>query len=419
MNHRERVLTALNHEEGPVPIDFGSTFITGIHCSVVGALRDYYGLEKRPVKVCEPYQMLGLVEDDLKQAMGIDTTSIFPHKTIFGFVNEDWKPYRAPWGQELLVSRHFNTTVGPDGTTCIYPQGDMSVPPSGQMPKSGFFFDSIERIDPDFDEDHLELADNLEEFKPMESADEAYWRAQAAAVEGTDRAVLTHLNGTCLGDIALVPAPFLKHPKGVRGVADWYMLLADDPDHVKRIYAAQTEIAIDNMRRLHAIVGEQLDVVVICGTDFGTQNSSFCSVEAFRDIWLPYYQQINGWVHAHTTWKTFKHSCGAVEPFIEAFADSGFDILNPVQCSAAGMDPETIKARHGERITFWGGGVNTQETLPFGTPQQVRDEVRERCRIFGRKGRFVFNAIHNIQARTPVENVVAMIEAVHAHNAAG
>jgi hypothetical protein len=95
MNHRERVLNSLNHEDGPIPVDFGSTFITGIHCSVVESLRAHYGLEKRPVKVCEPYQMLGLVEDDLKDAMSIDTTSIFPHKTIFGFVNEDWKDLQA------------------------------------------------------------------------------------------------------------------------------------------------------------------------------------------------------------------------------------------------------------------------------------------------------------------------------------
>jgi hypothetical protein len=416
MNSRERVLAALRHQEGPVPVDFGSTFITGIHCSVVAELRRHYGLEERPVKVCEPYQMLGLVEDDLKAAMGIDTTSIFPHKTIFGFTNEDWQPWRTPWGQEVLVSRHFKTSTDEAGNTYIYPQGDTAAPASGHMPKAGFFFDSIERIDPDFDEDDLKVEDNLEEFGLMTDEDTAYWEREAAAMRGTDKAVLTHLNGTCLGDIALVPAPFLKNPKGVRGVADWYMLLAEDPEHVKKIFAAQTEIAVENMKRLHSIVGELLDVVVICGTDFGTQSSRFCSVETMRDIWLPFYQTINGWVHENTTWKTFKHSCGAVEPLIESFVDSGFDILNPVQCSAAGMDPETIKSRHGERITFWGGGVNTQETLPFGTPEAVREEVLGRCRVFGRGGGFVFNSIHNVQARTPVENVAAMIEAVREYN---
>jgi len=96
---------------------------------------------------------------------------------------------------------------------------------------------------------------------------------------------------------------------------------------------------------------------------------------------------------------------------IPDFIEAGFDILNPVQCSAAGMDPATLKERFGDRITFWGGGVDTQRTLPFGSPDEVRAEVRERVRIFGRGGGFVFNPIHNVQARTPVENVLAMFEA--------
>lgn len=416
MNHRECVLNALNHKNGPVPVDFGSTFITGIHSSVVAELRDWYGLEKRPVRICEPYQMLGLVEDDLREAMGIDTTSIFPQKTIFGFVNEDWKPWRTPWGQEVLVSRHFQTKSREDGSTLIFPQGDTSAPPSGELPRTGFFFDTIERRDPDFDEDNLQVEDNLEEFALMSEEDRNYWKTEATRMQDTDRAILTHLNGTCLGDIALVPAPFLKYPKGVRGVADWYMLVAEEPGHVKNIFAQQTEIAIENMKRLHATVGELLDVVVICGTDFGTQTSQFCSVATYDEVWKPYYRKINNWIHENTSWKTFKHSCGAVVPFIDAFIESGFDILNPVQCSATGMDPQTIKDRFGDRITFWGGGVNTQETLPFGTPEAVRREVRERCEIFSKGGGFVFNAIHNVQARSPVANVAAMVEAVQAFN---
>jgi uroporphyrinogen-III decarboxylase len=122
---------------------------------------------------------------------------------------------------------------------------------------------------------------------------------------------------------------------------------------------------------------------------------------------------VNDWMHRNTKWKTFKHSCGAVEPFVESFIECGFDILNPVQCSAAGMDAERLKARYGDRMVFWGGGVDTQKVLPFGTPEDVRRQVTERCRIFSRNGGFVFDAIHNVQAGTPVENIAAMMEAVH------
>lgn len=417
MNAKERVRAAIDHRQPDrLPVDFGSSFITGIHCSVVRDLRRHYGLEDRPVKVCEPYQMLGEVEEDLLDAMGIDVQPIFPHRTIFGFPNEDWQPWTTPWGQDVLVSRHFQVSEDDAGNTYIYPEGDRSAPPSGQMPRTGYFFDTIERVDPDFDEDDLKLEDNLEEFGPMKPEEEEYWRKQAERMRGCERAVSVHLNGTSLGDIALVPAPFLKHPKGVRGVADWYMLTADDPGHVAAIFDAQTEIALANLEKLAAAAGDAIDVVVVCGTDFGTQASLFCGVPKVREIWLPRYKRINDWIHEHTDWRTFKHSCGAVEPLIETFVDSGFDILNPVQCSADGMDPDELKEKHGSRVCFWGGGVDTQKTLPFGTPEQVRAEVLERCRVFAPGGGFVFNAIHNVQALTPVENVVAMLEAVGEYN---
>ena len=131
---------------------------------------------------------------------------------------------------------------------------------------------------------------------------------------------------------------------------------------------------------------------------------------------MPYYQQVNRWVHQNTRWKTFKHSCGAVEKFIESFLECGFDILNPVQCSAAGMEAELLKERYGGRLVFWGGGIDTQQTLPFGAPGQVREQVLRRCEVFARQGGFVFNPIHNIQAGTPVENMMALFAAVKEFN---
>lgn len=417
MTSKERVLKSLKHEQPDrLPMDFGSSFITGVHCSVVEELRRHYGLEPRPVKVCEPYQMLGEVEEDLLDAMGLDVQPIFPQRTNFGFPNENWKPWTTPWGQEVLVSENFKTTTDEKGNTYIYPQGDTDAPPSAQMPKTGYFFDTIERIDPDYDEDDLKVEENMEEFGLISDEEAAYWREQTARYRDCDRAVSVHLNGTSLGDIARVPAPFLKNPKGVRGVADWYMTLAAEPEFVMELFDRQTEIALQNMAKLHAIAGDVIDVVVVCGTDFGTQESTFCSNETMREIWMPRYKKINDWIHQNTSWKTFKHSCGAIEPLLETVIDCGFDIINPVQCSATGMDPKGLKENYGDRLTFWGGGVNTQKTLPFGTPEEVRQEVLERCEIFAPGGGFIFNSIHNVQAMTPIGNMVAMIQAVHEYN---
>ncbi|HVX30196.1 MAG TPA: uroporphyrinogen decarboxylase family protein [Nitrolancea sp.] len=139
-------------------------------------------------------------------------------------------------------------------------------------------------------------------------------------------------------------------------------------------------------------------------------------MKTLRELYMPYYQRVNGWIHKNTSWKTFKHSCGAVEKFMESFIDSGFDIINPVQCSATGMDPALLKQKYGDRLVFWGGGVDTQKVLPFGTPAEVRRQVLERCETFAKGGGFVFDTIHNIQARTPVENIVAMVDAVREFN---
>jgi len=416
MQARKRVLDALNHRQPDrVPIDFGGTMVSGMHVTCVAALRDFYGLEKRPVKVHEPYQMLGLLDEDLKTVIGVDVEAVNGRNTLFGFPCENWKEWRLDNGLEVLVPGQFNLTEDAAGNHFIHPEGDLSVPPSGRMPKGGFYFDTIIRQG-EIDDDDLNPEDNLEEFKPVSEEDIAYFRTGLEKASASGRAVLASFGGTGLGDIALVPGPFLKHPKGIRDVEEWYVSTAIRKDYLHAVFARQTEIAIDNLTRFHAAVGSLVDVAFVCGTDFGTQSGTFCSMETFRELYQPYYQRMNGWIHANTAWKTFKHSCGAVESLMQGFIDSGFDIINPVQCSAAGMDPATLKEKYGTRLTFWGGGVDTQQVLPFGTPEDVRKQVLERCEVFSKDGGFIFNAIHNVQARTPVENIAAMIAAVHEFN---
>ena len=415
MNGREKILNALNHHDGPVPMDFGGGPTTGIHCSVVEGLRKYYGLEDRPVTIIEPFQMLGLIEEDLLDAMGIDTVPLWNPYTMFGYKNEGWKEWTAPWGQTVLVGKNFNITRNENGDVLIYPEGDMSVPASGRMPNNGYFFDSIIRQEP-IDDENLDYRDNLEEFGEIDNEVIDDLRGAAGDVRNSGRAAFANLGGTAIGDIALVPGPQLKHPKGIRDVTEWYISTVTRQDYLKRVFEREVEIGLTNLEKINRAVGDAVDIVYICGTDFGTQTSTFCSTETYEELYAPYYTRINDWIHENTSWKTFKHSCGAVAEFIPRFIESGFDIVNPVQLSAAGMDGKMLKEKYGERITFWGGGVDTQQTLPFGTPEEVSREVTERCEIFAPGGGFVFNTIHNVQAKTPVENVVAMIDAVKDFN---
>jgi len=416
MTSKERLQATLAHRSPDrITVDFGATPVTGIHVLIIEKLRKYYGLKKKPVRVTEPYQMLGEVDNELIDLLGVDIIGLPSRTNIFGFENNNWKEYRTWWGQDVLVPGNFNTRQDENGDIVIFPEGDTSVPPSAKMPSTGYFFDAIIRQEPFFESD-LRIEDNLEEFKALSERDLAFWTNQIESVRKSDKGIIANFGGTALGDIALVPAPFLKNPKGIRDIQEWYMSSLIRPDFVKEIFERQTDIALENLKRLHQIAGDIVDVVYLCGTDLGTQISTFCDADTFRDLYMPYYRKMNDWIHQNTSWKTFKHSCGAVESLIESFIEAGFDILNPVQISAEGMNPEKLKKKYGNRIVFWGGGVDTQKVLSFGSPDDVRKQVQELCGIFSQGGGFVFNTIHNIQANVPVENVVAMIDTLKNRN---
>ncbi len=412
---RERLTATLSHRQPDrIPIDFGATAVTGVHASCVAALRGYYGLERRPVRIHEPFQMLGLIDDDLFDAMRLDVAGVFPRNTTFGFPVDIWKPWRFN-GLDVLVGKNFNTTVDANGDTLIYPEGDTTVAPSGRMPRGGYFFDCIVRQE-SFSEEVLNPEDNCEEFSEISLKDLDHLERSSRATAATGAGVCATFGGTAFGDIAFVPGPALKHPKGIRDITEWYVSTSSRQDYVHKVFEEQCEIALGNLERIYEVVGDSIQAVFLCGTDFGTQTSAFCSVKTFQNLYFPYYKRVNDWVHSHTQWKTFKHSCGAVSKFLHSFIECGFDIINPVQCSATGMEPEGLKAKFGDRLVFWGGGVDTQRALPFGTPAEVREQVLRRCEIFAPGGGFVFNTIHNIQAGTPVDNIIAMIDAVHEFN---
>jgi len=409
---KQNLLKTINHQQpDKVVVDFGSTAVTGIHVLVVEKLRDYYGLEKKPVKVIEPYQMLGEIDTDLLSAIGIDVIGLYGPKNMFGVPNENWKVHKTIWGQEVLFPHEFNYTYTTNGDILMYPEGDTSEPPSAMMPKTGFFFDALNRQEP-IDDDNLKVEDNLEEFTPISESELNHWKMKAKAVSDSGKGIVASFGGTALGDIALVPAMNMKNPKGIRGVEEWYMSTLIREDFVKELFDRQTDIAIENLKRIKAVVGNEVDVVFTCGTDFGTQNSTFCSPETYDRVWKPYYRKVNDWIHLNTNWKTFKHSCGAVSNLLENFIDSGFDIINPVQINAEGMEPRMLKKKFGDRIVFWGGGVDTQGAFAFGTAQQVKEQVKRQCDILNDNGGFVFNTVHNIQANVPFANVVALLEAL-------
>ncbi len=415
LSSRERVCHALDHcEPDRVPLDLGGSPVSGMHVSSVYRLRQALRLDApgTPVKVIEPYQMLGEIKPDLADKLGVDVVGVSGIKTMFGFRNEGWKAWKLFDGTPVLVPRDFNIDPEPSGDILMYPEGDKSAPPSGRMPKGGWYFDAIIR-QPPIDEENLNVEDNLEEFSAISDEElEHFGREVDRIYRETDKAIFANFGGLSFGDIGVVPAPWLKNPKGIRDVEEWYISTVSRRGYIYQVFERQCEIALGNLEKIFRAVGNRVTVVLVSATDFGMQTGPFISPKAYRELYKPFNRQINDWIHAHTNWRTFMHSCGSVMPLIEDFIDAGFDILNPVQCSAANMDASELKRRFGDRITFWGGGVDTQHTLPFGTPDEIRAQVRERIQIFGRGGGFVFNPVHNVQAMIPTENLLAMYNAV-------
>jgi hypothetical protein len=415
LDSRQRIRTALAHKQpDKLPVDFGSSPTTGIHVSIVYKLRQHYGLDKpgTPVKVIEPYQMLGEIADDLKDIMGVDAAILEGKGTFFGYEKENWKEWKLNDATPVLVPGLFNTEKNSDGSVYQYAEGDKSYPPSAKMPGKGFFSDSIERQKKIIEEE-LDPRDNLEEYKLVSAKDLDYLKKKAEDIYNNTRyAIMGVIGSSGFGDIAFVPGPMLKDPKGIRGVEEWYVSTCTRKDYVKKVFSGQFEIAIENYRRIYGVVGNIIDTVYISGTDFGMQQGLFISLDDYRELFKPFHKKVCDWIHENTEWKTFIHSCGSVYKLIPDFIDAGFDILNPVQISAKDMDPARLKKEFGKDIVFWGGGVDTQKTLPFGTPRQVREEVKRLIGIFGNGGGFVFNTVHDVQANVPFENIVAMLDVI-------
>lgn len=418
MNSRDRVKMALNHQQPDmVPIDLGSTNLTGIAAGALDKFRKRLDLEERKVKVHCPYMILGSVEEDVLEKISADFIGVRGPNSSFGYRNDNWKPWNLMDGTDVLVGGGFNVRKATNGDLYFHPQGDENIPASARLPKGGYYFDAIVRQEP-IDED------NMDGRKDFESQYQLYTEGDLRFIENsatelynnTAYSLVGSFGMAGIGDLGRIPGVSLKQTPGIRKPDEWFMAHLLYPKYIKDAYDYQIEMSLENLKLYKQAVGDKIQVIVVSCTDFGTQKSEFMSPDMFREFYKPYFAKVNKWIHENTSWKTFYHTCGSVVNILDDFVDMGTDIINPVQCSANGMDPKFLKNKYGDKLTFWGGAIDTQTTLQFGTPEDVKKEATERLKIFSKNGGFVFNAVHNIQQSTPVENIVAFFEAVHDFN---
>jgi len=412
MTSRERVIAALNHSEPDrVPVDLGGHRSSGISAIAYHRLRKHLGMPEKPVRVYDMVQQLAIVDEDVMDLFGVDTIEMGR-----GFLLEekDWKPWILPDGTPCEIP--YYTNLEKEGDHWLMLDGDgIEV---GIMKKGSLYFEQtryplMERgIENDDFEDleemlgrqmwsavvhpgaHLEMdATGLQEM-----AD------RAKALRGsTDRAIV----GLFGGNMFELPQMLYR--------MDHYLLATGlYPRKVAELSEKLSEIHLKNLEKWLSAVGPYIDVILF-GDDLGGQQGPLISPEAYREFYKPYHKILWGRAKELADVKVQLHCCGGIYELIDDLIEAGLDAFNPVQISCRGMDPARLKTEFGERITFWGGGCDTQRVLPLSSPAGVAAHVRELTSIFSPGGGFIFQQVHNILANVPSENVVAMMESLHTY----
>ena len=261
MTSRERVIKAIHHEEPDrVPLDLGSTLVTGIQASLYAKMKKKLGITGGEVRVYDPFQMLAEVEEEVKLRLGVDTYGIQLPVNIFGYRNEDWKPFTMFDGTEVLISGNFEYDVLENGDIVQYPKGDRNAPPSGRMPKDGFYFDAIVRQEP-IDEARLDPKEWAEQTYALYTDEDLRYLEETSKwyYENTEYALVGNFWGAGFGDIAVVPGPGIPHPKGIRDPEEWYVSVVTRKEYIKDIFGYQFEIQMKNLKMYREAVGDRIE----------------------------------------------------------------------------------------------------------------------------------------------------------------
>ncbi|MDR1320214.1 MAG: uroporphyrinogen decarboxylase [Gracilibacteraceae bacterium] len=374
MNARERVLCALSHKEPDrIPLDLGA----GCSCKFTKyfyvKLLDYFGIKEDIEMNHIPYQLVN-ASDKVLDLLKCDVRSAHLHP-----VPREKNPYARSW--ETEDSYYLTNNWGVEY----------------RMPKhQGLYYDLIGGVlfDTEDDEDDKKFIWPIpEKFPPADRRELGNYRAAGYATYVSEQ----FGNG------------FLQQGPLMWGFENWFAMLVAEPERCEPFIEKLLTKKIEYYDNILEVYGGLVDICCEAD-DFGTQRGTFISPKVIREMILPYHKKLNAYLKAKGVGFMTLHSCGSVEAVIPDIIEAGFDCLNPVQISAHNMSPQHLKKTYGKDIVFWGGGINTQFTLPNGTPEQVREETKRNMDLFARDGGFVFSTVHNVQDDVPIENFIAMWE---------
>mgnify|MGYP006287472003 CR=1 FL=1 len=379
MTSRQRVVATLSHQTPDrVPIDLGG-FQTGIHKRAYAGLLDYLGIEEAPT-ILDPVQQLAKPCEDLLERFHVDIRYVCAHgpDSAKGGIEQNSRDGRL-WHD---LQDEFGVVWSMPDDQQLYmdishhPLADASIGDIGDYP--------------------FPRGDDPSRFTGV--------REQALELRrNTAYAISTGIGGVVY-EICWY----------MRGLERWFMDMVENPAFCEALLDATLKFWLDYYTVFLAEIGDIVDVIMI-GDDIGGQAGPLFSPDFYRRIVKPRQKKLVQHIKSLTAAKIWYHTCGSVQQLIPDLLDNGIDVLNPVQISAADMDPQQLKRRFGDRLTFWGGGIDTQHVLSFASPREVADHVRTNVQAFKPGGGYVFNSVHNIQSGVPAENVIAMFDAAYEH----
>lgn len=372
MNSRERVITALNHQEPDrVPVDFGSLH-TSIHRDGHKKLLEYLGMEVYDAPIIDMFQQIVDADPALREKFHDDVTCFFANP------GTGWKleidPETDSWTDEWGVSYH--------------------------QPPGGFWYDFK---DHPLKEGTIEELERYQMPNPRDPNRIKGLAEKARSLhETTDQALMIHA----------ATGGLYEHSYWLRGVEDLYMDMAANPKYVEALAEKIMQWMLEFWDHVLDAVGPYVQVVQV-GDDLGGQSGPLFSPRLCRKVYTPRYRHLTDLIRSKTNAKIYFHSCGSIYWVLPDLIEAGLEIINPFQFSAKDMDPVKIKKEFGKDLSVWGGGADAHGIMTSGTPLQVKEEVKQRIHELAPGGGFVFGPVHNIQPNVPPANVVAFYEAAH------
>lgn len=408
MTSRERILAAIEHRQPDrVPVDLGATPSSGISAIAYGNLKRHLGLPGPAPRIYDVVQQLAEPETLVLDRFGVDVLDV---GRGFNTDPDRWHPVTLADGQTGWYPAWFRPEPQADGSF-VARLGDGTA--IARMPAGGTFFDQtcfpyLDGYPGDFRGLDAAMGKVLWAALAHSPWDQAgqpgFWgalRERALALrEASDRALMM-----------VVGCNLFEWGTFLRRIDEFCMDLRLEPARVEALLEALMERHLGTLERVCQAVGDVVDIIRF-GDDLGTNQGPFMAPATYRALFKPRHARLCAYVKQHSRMKTFLHSCGAIRSLLPDLIEAGFEVINPVQTSCRGMEPEGLKRDFGRDICFWGGGCDTRSVLNQATPAEVREHVRRRLEIFMPGGGFVFNTVHNILPEVPPQNIIAMFEAV-------